>query len=178
MTKLVILDRDGVINYDSQDYIKSVDEFHLIPGSVDAISKLTKAGYHIGIATNQSGIARGLYDHQTLESIHGHLMEQVQSAGGRIDIIKYCSHMPESGCPNRKPAPGMLKDIALYFGVELTGVPYVGDRITDIIAAKSVGAIPYLIRSSMTNMDELSQYPDVPTFSSLLELVEQQLVNR
>lgn len=176
MIKLVILDRDGVINYDSQDYIKSVDEFHLIPGSIEAISKLTKAGYHIGIATNQSGIARGLYDHQTLESIHHYLKQQVQSAGGRIDIIKYCSHMPESGCPNRKPAPGMLKAIANHFDVELTGVPYVGDRITDIMAAKSVGASPYLIQSSMTKMHELSKFPDVPIFFSLLEFVNQQLI--
>lgn len=176
MKRLIILDRDGVINHDSAHYIKSIDEFHVIPESLEAIGKLTKAGFIIGVATNQSGIARGLYSHETLDEIHQYLKKEVEAYGGQINAIEYCAHMPDSGCPNRKPAPGMLKRIAKTFDMDLTGVPYIGDRISDIMVAQKVGAKPYLIESPMTNQDELVKYDMVPRFKSLLSCVNHILV--
>ncbi|WP_133130299.1 D-glycero-beta-D-manno-heptose 1,7-bisphosphate 7-phosphatase [Legionella yabuuchiae] len=176
MTKLIILDRDGVINKDSMHYIKSVDEFKLLPGSLQAIAMLTKAGYRIGVATNQSGISRGYYDEAKLEKIHETLLTRVREAGGAIDVIEYCPHMPDYGCPCRKPNPGMLLAIAEYFNQTITGVPYVGDRVSDIQAAEAVGAKPLLVFSTMTDRVGLKAYPHVPVFNSLLECVETYLL--
>jgi D-glycero-D-manno-heptose 1,7-bisphosphate phosphatase len=176
MTKLIILDRDGVINHDSLQYIKSEDEFNLIPGSIDAIAKLTKADYKIGIATNQSGLARGYYDDGRLSAIHDVLIDAVTDAGGAIDIIEHCPHMPDSGCICRKPNPGMLLSIAEQLNIDITGVPFVGDRISDIQAAEAVDARPFLILSSMTDTDMLKVYPHVPVFNSLIECVDALLM--
>jgi D-glycero-D-manno-heptose 1,7-bisphosphate phosphatase len=177
MTKLIILDRDGIINYDSLQYIKSVGEFRLIPGSVRAIARLNRAGFDVAVATNQSGIARGYYDHAILTSIHAQLMASVQDVGGCIDIIEYCPHMPESGCMCRKPKPGMLYTIAKQFNTSLDNVPFIGDRITDIQAAKAAGAIPMIVLSSMTDRKYLPLYPDVPVFSSLSQCVDNILAD-
>ncbi|GGI79144.1 D-glycero-beta-D-manno-heptose 1,7-bisphosphate 7-phosphatase [Legionella impletisoli] len=176
MTKLIILDRDGVINQDSMQYIKSVNEFKLLPGSVRAIAMLSKAGYRIGVATNQSGIARGYYDKAQLEAIHEKMITHVREAGGSIDIIEYCPHMPDYGCTCRKPSPGMLIAIAKHFNEKLLGVPFVGDRISDIQAAETVGAKPLLVLSNMTDRIGLNAYPHVPVFNSLLECVETYLL--
>ena len=145
MKKLIILDRDGVINQDSLHYIKSPDEFILLPGSCEAIARLTGAGYIVAIATNQSGIARGYYDEVQLAAIHDKMISSVQAVGGRIDFVIHCPHMPDAGCDCRKPKPGMLLAIAKHFDCPLLGVPFVGDRVSDIQTAESVGALPRIV---------------------------------
>ena len=176
MTKLIILDRDGIINQDSLEYIKSPDEFVLIPGSVEAIAALTRAGYHVAVATNQSGISRRLYDEAQLTAIHEKMKACVRAAGGRIDLVLHCPHMPESGCACRKPNPGLLQAIAKHFNkTSLAGVPFVGDRVSDIQAAKAAGALPIMVLSSMTDKVALAEYADVPVFSSLAEYVSELL---
>jgi D-glycero-D-manno-heptose 1,7-bisphosphate phosphatase len=167
----VMLDRDGVINYDSKAYIKSPSEWIPIPGSFDAISKLTQSGIKVGIASNQSGIARGLYDEAILAQIHQKMMQGVEAAGGRIDKIVYCPHMPDAGCQCRKPQPGMLYEIANFFGSSPEGKFFVGDRKTDVIAAKACGAIPLLIESQMT-VEGQADLSGVRRYSSLSEVVD------
>lgn len=175
MTKLIILDRDGVINQDSLHYIKSPDEYILLPGSCQAIARLTHAGYKVALATNQSGISRGLYDEAQLEAIHSKMKFYVQAAGGSIDYICYCLHMPDAGCPCRKPKPGMLLAIAQHFDCPLHGVPFIGDRVSDIQAAEAVGAKPMMVLSSMTDRVGLASYPHVPIFASLALCVDSLL---
>jgi D-glycero-D-manno-heptose 1,7-bisphosphate phosphatase len=144
---LIILDRDGVINEDSDDYIKSPEEWIPIPGSLEAIARLTRAGYRIAVATNQSGVARGLFDRDTLQRIHDKMCGAVAAAGGEIAAIFFCPHGPDDDCGCRKPRPGLLRDIATYFHVDLNGVPAVGDSLRDIQAAQAVGARPLLVRT-------------------------------
>jgi len=143
--KLVILDRDGVINYDSKQFIKSPAEWRPIPGSIEAIARLCQAGFHVVVATNQSGIGRGLFDMDTLNAIHQKMYRALQSAGGRIDAIFYCPHPVDAGCHCRKPATGMFERIAGCFNVSLVGVPAVGDSLRDLQAAAAVGAQPFLV---------------------------------
>ena len=143
--KLVILDRDGVINHDSKQFIKSPAEWRPIPGSIDAIAKLSQAGYRVIIATNQSGIGRGLFDMDTLNAIHEKMHRAVQQAGGRIDAIFYCPHPIEDDCKCRKPKTGMFERIAGCFNIDLVGTPSVGDSLRDLQAAAAVGARPLLV---------------------------------
>jgi len=143
--KLVILDRDGTINEDSDQYIKSPAEWQPIPGSLEAIARLTQGGWRIVVATNQSGIARGLLDMATLNAIHAEMHRAVGQAGGRIDAIFFCPHAPDSNCECRKPKPGLLREIAARLGVELAGVPLIGDSLRDVEAAAAVGAKPWLV---------------------------------
>jgi D-glycero-D-manno-heptose 1,7-bisphosphate phosphatase len=175
MNKVILIDRDGVINYDSLDYIKSKDEFIFISHSIDAIVRLTKAGYKIGVATNQSGVSRGLYTEETLLDIHQKMIREINNAGGRIDAIEYCIHLPEDGCLCRKPNPGMLLALANTLNTSLSGLPFVGDRISDIQAARTVGAIPVIILSSMTDQLHLKLYPAVPRYPSLAAYVDDLL---
>ncbi len=167
MNKLIILDRDGVINQDSLEYIKSPDEFIFLPGSIKAIKRLCDAGYTIAIATNQSGIARGHYDEPMLHSIHEKLLTHVHAAGAQIACIQYCPHMPDSGCACRKPMPGMLYAIAKQLECTLDGAIMVGDRITDILVARAAGVRPMVVVSSMTDQARLAEFPEVPVFVSL-----------
>jgi D-glycero-D-manno-heptose 1,7-bisphosphate phosphatase len=143
--KLVILDRDGTINYDSDDYIKSPAEWRPIPGSLEAIGRLTQAGYRIVVATNQSGIARGLFDTATLIAIHDVLQRGAAQAGGRVDAFFFCPHGADSDCECRKPRPGMLREIARRFNVSLSDVFMVGDTQRDLDAAAAAGAKPVLV---------------------------------
>ncbi len=146
MSGLIILDRDGVINQDSDNYIKSVDEFILLPNTVQAIVGLKQAGYVIGMATNQSGITRGLYSRQTLHAMHSKLQQLLAAQGAAIDWMMYSPHVHKTAC--RKPNTGMYHSIALRFGVsDLTGVPVVGDSWRDLEAAMAVGARPILVRT-------------------------------
>lgn len=145
--KLVILDRDGVINKDSDDYIKSVDEFIPYPDSLDAIARLNRAGYAIAVATNQSGIGRGYYDENTLAAMHKKLAQLLAERGGHIDYIAWCPHRPDENCDCRKPRPGLLQQIARHFGTDLKGVTLVGDSPGDIEAAHAVGARPVLVKT-------------------------------
>lgn len=145
--KLIILDRDGVINEDSDAYIKSPDEFIPIPGSLEAIARLNHAGYLVMIATNQSGIARGYFTMDTLNQIHDKLKRLLNAYGGRFDGIFFCPHSPEDNCHCRKPKPGLYEEIAHRLHTDLTAVPVVGDSLRDLQAAQTVGAIPVLVRT-------------------------------
>lgn len=145
--RLIILDRDGVINHDSDDYIKSPDEWQPIDRSLEAIARLTHAGWSIAVATNQSGIERGLFDINTLHAIHSKMVDAVSGAGGRIDGIFFCPHAPNTGCHCRKPATGLYEDIAARFGRSLVGVPVVGDSLRDLQAAHAMRCSPYLVKT-------------------------------
>jgi D-glycero-D-manno-heptose 1,7-bisphosphate phosphatase len=143
--KLVILDRDGVINYDSASYIKRPEEWKPIPGSLEAMARLTQSGYHVVVASNQSGIARGLFDMATLNAIHDKMHRALGHAGGRIDAVFFCPHADEARCGCRKPKSGLLEEISHRFNVNLRGVPSVGDAQRDLEAAAAVGAQPILV---------------------------------
>ena len=143
--RLLILDRDGVINKDSDQYIKSPEEWRAIPGSLEAIGLLTQAGYRIVVATNQSGIGRGLFDMATLNAIHNKMHKAVNQAGGRIEAVFFCPDTDASKSPCRKPNPGMFHAIAERFNTPLTNVPAVGDALRDLQAAAAVGARPLLV---------------------------------
>ena len=152
--KLVILDRDGVINQDSDRYIKSPEEWLPIPGSLEAIARLSQAGWHVVVATNQSGIGRGLYDMGTLNAIHAKMHKAVGLAGGRIDAVFYCPDLPDAASSCRKPHPGMLLAIGERFNTPLELVPSVGDKLSDLQAAHAVGARPILV---LTGKGELTR---------------------
>jgi D-glycero-D-manno-heptose 1,7-bisphosphate phosphatase len=143
--KLVVLDRDGTINHDSDQYIKSPAEWKPIKGSLEAIARLTQSGHRVVVATNQSGIARGLFDMTALNAIHDAMQRAVQQAGGRIDAIFFCPHAGDADCACRKPRPGMLLEIGRRMNVPLEGVPVVGDALRDLQAAAAVGARPVLV---------------------------------
>lgn len=149
--KLVILDRDGVINHDSDEYIKSPEEWIPIPGSLEAIARLHQAGYKVVVASNQSGVARGLFDFDTLARIHAKMLEAVRAKGGEIDAIFFCPHGPDEGCRCRKPLPGLFEEIADRLKVNLQGVYAVGDSERDILAAQAVGARPVLVLTGKGN---------------------------
>jgi D-glycero-D-manno-heptose 1,7-bisphosphate phosphatase len=143
--KLVILDRDGVINFDSPNYIKSPAEWKAIPGSPEAIARLNQAGYRVVVATNQSGVGRQLFDMDTLNAIHEKMHKTVAAAGGRIDAVFFCPHPADSSCDCRKPKPGMFERIAACYNIDLTSVPAVGDSLRDLQAAATAGALPMLV---------------------------------
>ncbi|MBI2382916.1 MAG: D-glycero-beta-D-manno-heptose 1,7-bisphosphate 7-phosphatase [Gammaproteobacteria bacterium] len=145
--KLVILDRDGVINEDSPDYIKSVAEWKPIPGSLEAIARLCHAGYRVFVASNQSAIGRGYMDYDALFAIHDRMQRSVAELGGRIDAIAFAPDHPDQASAKRKPKPGMLLDIARRMGVSLDKVPVVGDSFRDIEAARAAKARPVLVRT-------------------------------
>lgn len=143
--KLVILDRDGVINLDSDQFIKCAEEWIPIPGSLEAIARLNQSGYRVVVATNQSGIGRGLFDMPTLNAIHDKMHKCLAQVGGRIDAIFFCPHTNDVECACRKPKSGMIEEIAIRYGVSLKDVPAVGDSLRDLEAAARVGAQPYLV---------------------------------
>lgn len=143
--RLILLDRDGTINHDSDQYIKSPDEWRPIPGSLEAIARLNHAGYRVAVATNQSGIGRGLFDMATLNAIHDKMHRALAQVGGRVDAIFYCPHAADSSCDCRKPRAGLLKEAGRRFNVDLAGVPVVGDALRDLRAAEAVGAQPMLV---------------------------------
>lgn len=144
---LVILDRDGVINRDSDDYIRNLDEWRPIPGSIEAIAELSLAGFQVAIATNQSGLARGYFTLDTLEAIHARLCQKVAARGGQIAGIFYCPHMPDSGCDCRKPATGMLEAIEQALNVSARNAFFVGDSLKDLQAARAYGCQPILVKT-------------------------------
>jgi D-glycero-D-manno-heptose 1,7-bisphosphate phosphatase len=143
--KLIVLDRDGVINYDSDQFIKTPDEWRPIPGSLEAIARLNHAAYRVVVATNQSGIGRGLFDMGMLNAIHDKMHRALAHVGGRLDAVFFCPHTADAKCECRKPKPGMLAEIGLRFNVEMAGVPCVGDSSRDLAAAETVGAQPLLV---------------------------------
>jgi len=143
--RLIILDRDGVINHDSEQFIKSPDEWRPIPGSLEAIARLNHAGYRVVVATNQSGVGRGLLDMATLNAVHEKMHKALGQAGGRIDAIFFCPHTADSSCTCRKPRAGMLEEIGHRYNVDMKEVPCVGDSLRDLQAAEAVGAQPMLV---------------------------------
>ncbi|QKT03630.1 D-glycero-beta-D-manno-heptose 1,7-bisphosphate 7-phosphatase [Ectothiorhodospiraceae bacterium 2226] len=145
--RLIILDRDGVINYDSDAYIKSADEFVPLPGSLEAMARLRRAGYRIAVCTNQSGLARGLFSLDDLHAMHQKLIRLLAQHGGGIDALLYCPHGPHAGCRCRKPRPGLLEEVGARLRMPLTGVPAIGDSARDLEAARAVGAQPILVRT-------------------------------
>ena len=145
--KVIILDRDGVINHDSDAYIKSTEEWIPIEGSLEAIARLNHSGYTVVVASNQSGIARGYFNIETLSAIHKKMDDMLSMLGGRVDAVFYCPHGPDDGCVCRKPKPGMLLDIGQRFNVPLTDVVFIGDSISDIKAASDAHALPMLVRT-------------------------------
>jgi D-glycero-D-manno-heptose 1,7-bisphosphate phosphatase len=152
--KLVILDRDGVINQDSDAFIKAPDEWRPLPGSLEAIARLNHAGYLVVLATNQSGVGRGLFEVSTLNAIHDRMHRALAQIGGRIDAIFFCPHAQDANCACRKPRPGLLEEIARRFNVDLKGVPTIGDSLRDLQAAAAVGAAPFLV---LTGKGELTR---------------------
>lgn len=144
---LIVLDRDGVINAESDAHIKSIDEWLPLAGSLEAIARLNRAGYRTALATNQSGVARGLLTEDDLRMIHAHIEAVLERIGGRLEPIVYSPDGPGSGSTRRKPAPGMLLEIASRLGVSLADVPYVGDSWRDVQAARAAGATPVLVRT-------------------------------
>jgi len=145
--KLIILDRDGVINFGSAQFIKSPDEWKPIPGSLEAIARLTREGWRVVVATNQSGLARGLFEMATLNAIHAKMHKAAAQMGGRIEAVFFCPHSAEMECDCRKPKAGLFNEIAARYGSDLRGVPAVGDSLRDLQAAASVGARPLLVRT-------------------------------
>ena len=175
--KLIILDRDGVINIDSTQFIKSPDEWKPIPGSLEAIARLTREGWRVVVATNQSGLARGLFEMATLNAIHAKMHKAVAQAGGRIEAVFYCPHAADMECECRKPKAGLFNEIAARYGRDLQDVPAIGDSLRDLEAALSVGARPLLVRTGKgekTLVDE--KLPKrTPVFADLSEAVEHLL---
>ena len=145
--KLVVLDRDGVINFDSVHFIKSTNEWIPIPGSLEAIALLNQSGYRVALATNQSGISRGLFDMATLNAIHDKMHRALAQLGGRIDALFYCPHSADDNCTCRKPKPGMMEEIGKRFGQDLKDVAIVGDALRDLQAGAVLGMQPILVRT-------------------------------
>lgn len=175
--KLVILDRDGVINEDSDAFIKSPEEWIPIPDSLEAISRLSQAGYKVVVATNQSGIARGLLDIGTLIDIHEKMHRALSSMGGVIDAVFFCPHGPDDHCDCRKPKPGLFKQIQERFNTDLQGVPAIGDSLRDIQSAKIAGASPVLVctgkgEQTLANPEAQKEIEGVPVFDNLSEFVD------
>lgn len=172
--KLIILDRDGVINEDSDAFIKSPEEWKAIPGSLDAIERLNQAGYKVVVATNQSGIARQLFSMSTLNDIHKKMNAAVENVGGIIDSVFYCPHVGEDFCDCRKPKPGMLNEIARRYEVNLKDVPCVGDSLRDLQAGFAVGCIPHLVLTGkgQKTLDKSGLPPGTLVHANLAAMVD------
>ena len=173
----IILDRDGVINFDSEDYIKTPSEWVAIPGSLEAIADLNRAGYQVLVATNQSGIARDLYDLATLDAIHEKMQHELNKVGGYIDAIYFCPHHPDEQCACRKPKTGMFEAMRMQFPVNFADTFFIGDKWSDVEAALAIGCKPILIqKNNMVNFQAARS--NVLQFSSLKEAVQHVLKQR
>jgi len=172
--KLLVLDRDGVINHDRQDYIKSPQEWVALPGSLQAIARLSHADWRVVIATNQSGIGRGLFSMQTLNAIHAKLRHELAEAGGAIDAIFVCPHTPDDACVCRKPLPGLFHDIARRYGIALDNVPAVGDSLRDMQAASAAGCTPMLVRTGngLRTLESGALPPGTPVYDDLSAIAD------
>ena len=170
--KLVILDRDGTINEDSPDFIKSVAEWKPIPGSVEAIARLSHAGFRVFIASNQSGIGRGLLDFDALFAIHDRLQRAVSEIGGHIDAIAFAPDHPDHATDLRKPSPGMIKDLAKRLQVDLSKIPLIGDSMGDVLAARAAGCQPILVRTGNGRVTEKAHAQDLAGVAVYEDLAE------
>jgi len=176
--KLLILDRDGVINYDSDAYIKSVEEWLPLPGAIEAIAQLSKSGWTVAGATNQSGIARGYYSVATLEAMHERLRALVAEQGGEVGLIVYCPHGPDEGCACRKPKPGMLQTIAEHYGADLAECWFVGDSLGDLQAAQAVDSQPVLVKTGKGLLTLAKQLPVNTLIFDDLAAVAAELIHK
>lgn len=183
--KLIILDRDGVINEDSDEYVKSLEEWIPIPGSIEAIADLSKAGYVVAVATNQSGIGRGMFDLDELEKMHGRLTSLVEDIGGSIAGVFYCPHTPEDNCNCRKPKSGLIEAIESELQLSTAGAYIVGDSQRDLEAGLSRGCIPALVKTGK-GQKTLTSLPDknlllfnkTKVFANLRDFADQLLANK
>lgn len=175
--KFIVLDRDGVINKDSDQFIKSPDEWEAIPGSLEAIAKLNQAGWRVVVASNQSGVGRGLFGMDMLNAINGRMNEALAQSGGRLDAIFFCPHAADSTCDCRKPKPGLLAQIQERFSVDLTGAPIVGDSLRDLQAGIAVGCKPFLVLTGKgeKTRDDPDLPPDTQIFPDLAAVVDSLL---
>jgi D-glycero-D-manno-heptose 1,7-bisphosphate phosphatase len=167
--RLVILDRDGVINFESPDFIREPNDWVPIPGSLEAIATLCRHGFSVVVATNQSGVGRGLISPEALAEIHAKMTREIEAAGGALAGIFFCPHLPEAGCDCRKPRPGLFLQISKALGVRLAGLPMVGDSLRDIEAARAVGGRPILVRTGNGSATEelLPAQPETEVFDDL-----------
>lgn len=173
--KLIILDRDGVINIDSDEYIKSVEEWEPIPGSLQAMGRLCQAGYTLAVLTNQSGIARGMFDLETLYAIHQKMDALLEQYGGQVAAVFFCPHGPGDECDCRKPKAGMFHDLASRFQCDLDDVPSIGDSLRDIQAARQAGASPILVRTGKGERTLAAggkELSGVPVYKDLAEVAD------
>ena len=172
--KLVILDRDGVINEDRDDFVKSPAEWVPITDSLEAIANLTQAGWRVVVATNQSGLGRGLFDMQALNSMHEKMHRLVNQAGGRIDAVVFCPHTKNDQCDCRKPAPGMVLEIAERFNARLDGLPMIGDSLRDLLAIDAAGGLPILVKTGkgMKTLEQGGLPQKTRIFDNLYEAAE------
>ena len=177
--KLVILDRDGTINADSADFIKSPEEWTPLPGALEAIARLNHAGWHVVIASNQSGLGRGLFDVAALNAMHAKMNRMLAAVGGRVDAIFYCPHTAEDNCHCRKPEPGLFEQIGERYGVAMGDVHAVGDSLRDMLAGEKSGCQPHLVLTgkgdTFRGQDLPDTYPastrvhdDLPAFAEWL----------
>ena len=175
--KLIILDRDGVINFDSDQFIKHPDEWKPIPGSLEAIARLTREGWRVVVATNQSGLSRGLFEMATLNAIHAKMHKAAMGAGGRIEAVFYCSHSAEMECTCRKPKAGMYHEISARYASDLKDVPVIGDSLRDLLSAETVGAKPILVKTGkgVKTLMAGGLPHDTPVFENLTEAVNHLL---
>ena len=180
LMNLIVLDRDGVINQDSDAYIKSADEWVAIPGSLQAIARLYHAGYRVAVASNQSGIGRGLFTIDDLNAMHRKLTRELAMLGAQIEAMFFCPHTPSDQCACRKPNPGLLLDIKERLQVQLGGVPIVGDTLRDVGAARRVGASPILVltgKGKLTVQRHKAELAGVPVYENLLAVADALVAN-
>jgi D-glycero-D-manno-heptose 1,7-bisphosphate phosphatase len=177
--RLVILGRDGILNVYREDHVKSPDEWEPIPNALEAVARLNHAGWHTVVATNQSGIGRGMIDMASINTVHQRMMQRLAEAGGRLDAVFFCPHTPEDDCDCRKPRPGLMKQIAQRYGIELRTVPMVADTLRDLQAAHAAGCEPHLVRTgraaALTDkqvVEIVQQVPMTEVHDSLSEFVD------
>ena len=172
---IIVLDRDGVINEDSDAYIKTAEEWRPIAGSINAIARLGRAGFQVAIATNQSGLARGLFDESALAQMHDKMHDLVEKEGGSISAICYCPHLPDAGCRCRKPGVGLLEQIEQQLSTTLKGCYFIGDSEKDLRAAIDFDMIPVLVRTgkgATTEIAVAAQINELSVYNDLAEAVE------
>ncbi len=159
--KLIILGRDGILNDFRDDHVKAPEEWFAIPGALEAVSRLNHAGWHAVVATNQSGIGRGMIDMASVNAVHAQMLKRLMAVGGRIDAVFFCPHTPEDQCDCRKPLPGLMRDIGKRYGIDLKHVPMVADTLRDLQAAFAAGCEPHLVRSGRAALLDEAQLQDV-----------------
>lgn len=177
--RLVIMGRDGILNVYREDHVKSPDEWEPVPGALEAVARLNHAGWHAVVATNQSGIGRGMIDMASVNAVHLHMMQRLREAGGRLDAVFFCPHTPEENCDCRKPKPGLMRQIALRYGIDLRTVPMVCDTLRDLLAARAAGCEPHLVMSGRAaNLDDtqlteiITQVPGTEVHENLSGFVD------